>query len=81
VRHEPVRAWYQPWKRRCSCGCTWYPCPDGATVPPPAVTRSLHLGEDDLEDETRDSAAGHTGEPPPGPRLALVVAIQASEQR
>jgi hypothetical protein len=50
VRHEPVRNWYQPWKRRCSCGCAWYPCPDAATIPPPAVTRSLHLGDDDPDE-------------------------------
>ncbi|WP_436527665.1 hypothetical protein [Actinoplanes sp. HUAS TT8] len=62
VRHEPVRTWYQPWRQRCSCGCAWYPCPDAATIPPPAVTRSLHL--DDDHDETHDGTAEHLWERP-----------------
>ncbi|GIE88856.1 hypothetical protein [Actinoplanes regularis] len=65
MRHEPVRAWYKPWKKRCSCGCDWYPCPDAATIPPPAVTRSLHLGDEDageLGDGARDGVAEHIWE-------------------
>jgi len=41
MRHEPKRAWLTPWKRRCRCGCAWYPCPDAATVEPPPVVLSL----------------------------------------
>ncbi|GAA4589962.1 hypothetical protein BJY16_009073 [Actinoplanes octamycinicus] len=52
MRHEPVRVWYAPWRKRCSCGCEWYPCPDAATIPPPSVTRSLHLTEDDDPEHT-----------------------------
>ncbi|WIM94831.1 hypothetical protein ACTOB_006885 [Actinoplanes oblitus] len=67
MRHEPVRAWYAPWKKRCSCGCGWYPCPDAATAPPPAVTRSLHLGDewdDEWDDDTHDGRVEHTRERP-----------------
>ena len=66
MRHEPVRAWYAPWKKRCSCGCEWYPCPDAATIPPPAVTRSLHL-DDELDEQKRDGATEHTWERPSWP--------------
>lgn len=64
MRHEPVRIWYQPWRQRCSCGCAWYPCPDAATVPPPAVTRSLHLGDDDPAGETPGGTVEHLWERP-----------------
>lgn len=64
VRHEPVRTWYQPWKKRCACGCSWYPCPDAATIPPPAVTRSLHLGDEERDDATHDGTAEHVRERP-----------------
>jgi hypothetical protein len=32
VRHRPVRVWFKPWKKRCACGCAWYPCPDSTKV-------------------------------------------------
>ncbi|MFI1992860.1 hypothetical protein [Actinoplanes sp. NPDC020271] len=64
MRHEPVRTWYQPWRQRCSCGCAWYPCPDAATVPPPAVTRSLHLGDDEDGGERPDGVTEHLWERP-----------------
>ncbi|MCW2139444.1 hypothetical protein BXY51_004005 [Actinoplanes cyaneus] len=64
MRHEPVRIWYQPWRQRCSCGCPWYPCPDAATIPPPSVTRSLHLGDDEPGRETPDGAPEHLWERP-----------------
>jgi hypothetical protein len=44
VRHAPLRAWWAPWRRRCRCGCRWYPCPDVVapwTAPP--VAESLRL--------------------------------------
>jgi hypothetical protein len=41
MRHGPKRALLTPWKRRCRCGCAWYPCPDAATVQPPPVVLSL----------------------------------------
>jgi hypothetical protein len=44
VRHKAVRVWFKPWKKRCSCGCPWFPCPDAATVPSPPVSQSLRLG-------------------------------------
>ncbi|GGR28116.1 hypothetical protein GCM10010168_52720 [Actinoplanes ianthinogenes] len=64
MRHEPVRTWWAPWRKRCSCGCGWYPCPDAATIPPPAVTRSLHLGEEERDDEGHDGRVEHTWERP-----------------
>jgi hypothetical protein len=42
-RHRPVRIWFMPWKKRCVCGCGWFPCPDAATVEPPPVVESLRL--------------------------------------
>jgi hypothetical protein len=35
MAHEPIRVWWAPWRRRCSCGARRYPCPD-TPVPPPA---------------------------------------------
>jgi len=32
MRHRAIRIWWRPWRRRCSCGCGWYPCPDAITV-------------------------------------------------
>jgi hypothetical protein len=49
MRHGPKRAWLTPWRKRCRCGCAWYPCPDAATVEPPAVTLSLR-GQRDMAD-------------------------------
>lgn len=37
MRHRPVRPWWRLWKRRCACGCTWYPCPDTITLDRPGV--------------------------------------------
>lgn len=47
MRHGPVRRWWTPWRRRCRCGCRWYPCPDAAARlnPPPAVVDSLRLNQ------------------------------------
>jgi hypothetical protein len=42
-RHRPVRMWLKPWKRRCSCGWGWFPCPDTVTNACPAVIDSLGL--------------------------------------
>jgi hypothetical protein len=35
MRHGPTRAWLTPWRKRCRCGCAWYPCPDAVTVERP----------------------------------------------
>jgi len=32
--HHPVRVWWAPWRHRCQCGCSWYPCPDGVPAAP-----------------------------------------------
>ncbi|ROP29303.1 hypothetical protein EDD30_2091 [Couchioplanes caeruleus] len=40
-RHRPVRMWFKPWKKRCACGCGWFPCPDAVTVDHPPVAQSL----------------------------------------
>lgn len=32
MRHRPVRLWIMPWKKRCACGCAWYPCPDAVRM-------------------------------------------------
>jgi hypothetical protein len=46
VRHRPIRYLLRPWRRRCACGCAWYPCPDvGAVGQPPPVVESLRLNE------------------------------------
>ena len=44
MRHGPVRVWFAPWKKRCRCGCRWYPCPDAAYIQPPPVVVSLRGG-------------------------------------
>ena len=41
-RHRPVRRWWSPWRLRCACGCTWYPCPDARPdVEPPSAEALL----------------------------------------
>jgi len=47
MRHGPKRAWLTPWRKKCRCGCAWYPCPDAATTEPPPVTLSLR-GQRDM---------------------------------
>jgi hypothetical protein len=49
MRHGPRRAWLTPWRKKCRCGCAWYPCPDTATAEPPPVTLSLR-GQRDMAD-------------------------------
>jgi hypothetical protein len=49
MRHGPKRAWLTPWRKKCRCGCGWYPCPDTATAEPPPVTLSLR-GQRDMAD-------------------------------
>lgn len=41
MRHKAVRVWWRPWRRRCACGCGWYPCPDAIPYQSPPVARSL----------------------------------------
>jgi len=41
MRHGPKRVWLAPWRRKCRCGCAWYPCPDAVGVEEPTVTLSL----------------------------------------
>lgn len=55
--HQPVRVWWAPWRRRCSCGARRWPCPDTAigTTPPPAYWLSI-----------RNTKAHWIDEPPPG---------------
>jgi hypothetical protein len=36
VRHESMRVWFAPWKKRCRCGCAWFPCPDLITMDTPS---------------------------------------------
>lgn len=43
MRHGSVRVWWKPWRRRCRCGCRWYPCPDAVPYRTPPVARSLGL--------------------------------------
>lgn len=43
MRHKSVRVWWKPWRRRCACGCRWYPCPDAVPYPVPPVVQSLRL--------------------------------------
>ncbi|MFI5492076.1 hypothetical protein [Actinoplanes sp. NPDC051859] len=38
MRHRPVRLWCKSWKKRCACGCRWYPCPDSITAARPPVS-------------------------------------------
>lgn len=42
-RHREVRVWFKPWKTRCACGCSWFPCPDAVTADPPSVAESLRI--------------------------------------
>ncbi|MDT4992534.1 MAG: hypothetical protein QOH97_2426, partial [Actinoplanes sp.] len=34
-RHRPVRPWFKPWRKRCACGCAWFPCPDSVPLAAP----------------------------------------------
>ncbi len=36
MRHRAIRIWWKPWRRRCACGCGWFPCPDSITIARPA---------------------------------------------
>jgi hypothetical protein len=40
-RHQPVRVWFKPWQKRCSCGCGWFPCPDSITMDTPGVDPTI----------------------------------------
>lgn len=66
MRHGPKFAWLTPWKKRCRCGCAWYPCPDAATVEPPSVSRSLrgHCGTADWNAPTTTYAMINSAERP-----------------
>lgn len=67
MRHGPVRVWFTPWKRRCRCGCLWFPCPDAATVeaPPPAQSLRGRAGNDPFWDApTRYYPRSHRNERP-----------------
>ena len=35
MRHRAVRMWFKPWRKRCACGCDWFPCPDSITMDRP----------------------------------------------
>src|SRR5215213_5976473 len=46
MRHRPVRLWWLPWRKRCHCGCSWFPCPDAVTVQPPPIVDSRGRRQD-----------------------------------
>jgi hypothetical protein len=58
--HEPVRVWWAPWRRRCSCGARRWPCPDTThgKSPPPAYWLSLRNTKahwiDEMPEESPD---------------------------
>jgi hypothetical protein len=56
--HHPVRIWFMPWRKRCVCGCGWFPCPDAVTAEPPPVVESLRLRR---PGPRRNRATAHDG--------------------
>ncbi len=35
MRHGAARIWWKPWRKRCTCGGAWFPCPDSITMDTP----------------------------------------------
>lgn len=60
--HWPVRVWWAPWRRHCSCGVHQWPCPDAFTrkPPPPAYWLSLRNTKAHWIDEVAPPARNST---------------------